>query len=981
MNGRDIVQSVITLAIHPVRVAWIIDNATPSFLKGLITINTRLWGGMQNTFVPIINGKIKDLWLNFLESYDPDIVIVASDESEKIIENLNRYFVDLNPFFIYDWDDLQERPGNIPNSSFGIGMNSHLISHHYDERFDPSTYQIIRLELVEDHPLYNSLISFCGIINDCYDHDINYEPIKIPHQKIFPKVIDPDTLSQSKELHHMFHKVTSSLLRGEHLLSNRKKIFSERKIIPLLFQNMTNLVTNTEFGTGREGFHLYPPIDCFFVLFFGDMNNVENFCIYWNLRLTYENVLWLPKSDKDLYLQVFWEVLEYNLTLYEIERIKVFFASVELSEKDLESLFENMERFNRYADFEILYHDKTSQILITHSMTTDSPSSQPGYFVDRQLLHSDPVLNNFVRNLPTNEGMRSFVVEISSQLLNIPNRKFANDLYSISQHTYLRISKSKIRLILGEMIFPENIYLDFDKNLPYSGDIQLLIRNPSAFEILNSFLNTYLASFNDVSLSPMGRFNQQIKDLFISLENVYNHTIKPYSRLILGIFLYGEKYKRTEKFLNKFDFSHSELKQFTEKQLLESSKNNVHINSEHLREIRTGINELLANLNIQKDTRTQGLFIEKDLTTFIWNKRASFLHESNDFMVLFFENILIPWLRNQFKLTPKVGKYNIFWRIDNFIEDFMNYQKINLDNSVLESLLKICDEINIYVEKKQNKIISFIESSIKSLSICTNNSYEDLIDYITQKPKISNFDEVRTIEGYIAWLKCFFSDLLNYNDLSAHEKQFERTLDWFVSNDIIFQGLRLYCSVCLKRDWYSLREVSVNYICNRCLNSSKVPINPEFSYKINEVVFQGLNHKSYLTLWTLYCLQQQSKYPFIYTEEIHVHYANTNKKAEIDFFGVKDGKIIMGEVKSNFKSLKNKEIARLENFLKSVKPEEFYLVFNSLGDEKLISFENRSAVKRLKRKLKKNGVTLIIWTRENLVRNEIDRHYISNFKL
>jgi hypothetical protein len=107
------------------------------------------------------------------------------------------------------------------------------------------------------------------------------------------------------------------------------------------------------------------------------------------------------------------------------------------------------------------------------------------------------------------------------------------------------------------------------------------------------------------------------------------------------------------------------------------------------------------------------------------------------------------------------------------------------------------------------------------------------------------------------------------------------------------KGFVLKCEECSYEYWYYVDEVGQKFKCNRCGAEQHYNINPLWFYKLNEIVFQGINSDMQVPLLTIDYLKNTSKSDFkwIYDSDF------IDTKRNLDIICSIDGKIYIGEAK------------------------------------------------------------------------------------
>lgn len=111
---------------------------------------------------------------------------------------------------------------------------------------------------------------------------------------------------------------------------------------------------------------------------------------------------------------------------------------------------------------------------------------------------------------------------------------------------------------------------------------------------------------------------------------------------------------------------------------------------------------------------------------------------------------------------------------------------------------------------------------------------------------------------------------------------------------ILEKGFVLKCKECAYQYWYYVDEVGQKYKCNRCGSEQHYDINPLWSYKLNEIVYQGLKSDMVVPLLTIDYLEKRSEHNFKWL--IDSDFSDT--KRNLDIICSIDGKVYIGEAKS-----------------------------------------------------------------------------------
>jgi hypothetical protein len=164
--------------------------------------------------------------------------------------------------------------------------------------------------------------------------------------------------------------------------------------------------------------------------------------------------------------------------------------------------------------------------------------------------------------------------------------------------------------------------------------------------------------------------------------------------------------------------------------------------------------------------------------------------------------------------------------------------------------------------------------------------------------------------GYIEGGIFLDSDRRRYLDFVAIEqfvgnsKRAADLIDDLVSRQIFHRGFIFKCSLCRSADWFGVGEISHEFRCRRCSRTqvytqrhSLGKHEPTWYYKLDEIVFRGLEHNIIVPTLTLGALRRSTE-SFIYSPELEVLNISSGEQLfEIDICCVPDGVLTIGEAK------------------------------------------------------------------------------------
>jgi hypothetical protein len=130
-------------------------------------------------------------------------------------------------------------------------------------------------------------------------------------------------------------------------------------------------------------------------------------------------------------------------------------------------------------------------------------------------------------------------------------------------------------------------------------------------------------------------------------------------------------------------------------------------------------------------------------------------------------------------------------------------------------------------------------------------------------------------------------------------------IDYLLEREVLYRGFIFKCQKCRNAAWYPIEDVTNKFKCSRCKTEQifkqehwrKPPDEPEWYYKLDEVVYLGIKHNMHVPILTLRKLKKISTGGFHYTPEIEIRKKPSTEKPdlEIDFVVIIDGKVFIGE--------------------------------------------------------------------------------------
>ena len=132
-------------------------------------------------------------------------------------------------------------------------------------------------------------------------------------------------------------------------------------------------------------------------------------------------------------------------------------------------------------------------------------------------------------------------------------------------------------------------------------------------------------------------------------------------------------------------------------------------------------------------------------------------------------------------------------------------------------------------------------------------------------------------------------------------------IDEYSGKGIFYRGYIFQCQNCSDAAWHSIADVDQTFTCRRCgMNQVykhhhwKMPHEPLWYYKLDEMVYLMLKNNGHVPLLTLNKLRVSSKESFLFCHELRIFPKEGHKAfLEMDICCIANGKLCVGEAKSN----------------------------------------------------------------------------------
>ena len=172
------------------------------------------------------------------------------------------------------------------------------------------------------------------------------------------------------------------------------------------------------------------------------------------------------------------------------------------------------------------------------------------------------------------------------------------------------------------------------------------------------------------------------------------------------------------------------------------------------------------------------------------------------------------------------------------------------------------------------------------------------------------------------------------------------TLRKLCNYKVFLKGFTIKCTNCSSHFWYPLTEIDHTVNCKGCLESFDFPVEPEFSYRLNDLIknniFQSPTQRdgNLAVIRSIVSIRRRSRSSFEYSPQLNLYndYHSNKPCSEIDLLALSDGNFIIGEVKHNSKGFsenKNKALEGLVEIAKEIYPDKIILACYEDSNDKL----------------------------------------------
>lgn len=152
-----------------------------------------------------------------------------------------------------------------------------------------------------------------------------------------------------------------------------------------------------------------------------------------------------------------------------------------------------------------------------------------------------------------------------------------------------------------------------------------------------------------------------------------------------------------------------------------------------------------------------------------------------------------------------------------------------------------------------------------------------------------------------------YLDFQSMHKILGSDNLTRQIIDEYIERGVFYRGFIFLCENCSDAAWHSIADVDQMFTCRRCglkqqykFASWKMPNEPSWFYKLDEMIYLMLKHNGHVPLLTLNKLRLGSKESFLFRPEVRLtRKGSSSMFLETDICCVTDGKLCIGEAKSN----------------------------------------------------------------------------------
>jgi hypothetical protein len=154
-----------------------------------------------------------------------------------------------------------------------------------------------------------------------------------------------------------------------------------------------------------------------------------------------------------------------------------------------------------------------------------------------------------------------------------------------------------------------------------------------------------------------------------------------------------------------------------------------------------------------------------------------------------------------------------------------------------------------------------------------------------------------------------------------------RVLEYLVESAVLLYGAEVRCSVCRTAEWHSIDAISREMRCNGCLNIFPLPLEIEWSYRLNDLVGNAVRRHGVVTLLQLLSeltVGAVAMYAWLPSQDVFDPKTG-NRITDLDLVALRDGRLHIGEAKSHPRGLKQTDLDALATIAMQLRPDVVHI--------------------------------------------------------
>jgi hypothetical protein len=206
-----------------------------------------------------------------------------------------------------------------------------------------------------------------------------------------------------------------------------------------------------------------------------------------------------------------------------------------------------------------------------------------------------------------------------------------------------------------------------------------------------------------------------------------------------------------------------------------------------------------------------------------------------------------------------------------------------------EKLIKAALKDAGYTVKRDEKKGAYYQGMVR----LAGGQLEDIL-FMREPYFVRLFSEAKLRKGN----SYTYSELKTMAAPKQDTERFTTQLHDLADKQIFLRGYRLKCPVCDLDMWYAASEVDEHVICKGCRSVIQLPLEMNFTYRLNQLFSAGLNQGGATVLLTLSLLYQNSEHGMMW--EVSYKARKNGRETDLDLIAMCDGMLVLAECKNDF---------------------------------------------------------------------------------